>query len=157
MKKKFVIHQDIVLGFFFLLMSALFYIGARDFPDNVAQFPKLFSIIMAVLSIPVILKGFHQNKELKQAVEENPNTKVALSWAELRYPTYTLLSILLYIGGILYVGFFISSAIYMILFMYLLKYRNWVVVIGTTAILLGGIYLIFVRLLSISLPAGLLF
>ena len=157
MKKKFALHQDLVMGIFFLIISALFYFGAKEFPEASAQFPRLFSIIMAGLSVIVIVKGIQSTKKLNDDLKEDPNTKVALSWKELRAPVYTMLAIGCYILGILYVGFFVASAVFMVAFMWILNYRNIKVIAFTTIVLLGGIWLVFVKLLSIGMPTGLLF
>lgn len=156
MKKKFIVHQDLVLGIFFLVMSVVFYIGARNFPDNVAAFPRLFSVIMAVLSLIITYHGIRKGMADAAALETNPEVKVALSWKEMRYPVYTILSLTLYVLGIIYMGFFIASAIYMIGFMYMLNYRKWKVIILTTTGLLGAVWLIFVKILAMNLPSGIL-
>ncbi len=56
------------------------------------------------------------------------------------------------------VGFIISTFVYMMLQMMVLKEgkKNWVLMIGASLIMSIGIYFIFVNLFDILLPAGVL-
>ena len=157
MKQRIVVHQDVVLALFFFCMSGIFYAGAHSFPKNIAQFPRLFSLIMAALTIPVLVKGIIKSKKLAAALKHNPNTYNEISWKEAKYPIIVCIVLLAYILGILYIGFFVSSAVFMVAFMFVLGYKNWPVVIGTTVALLGTIYFVFVRFLAMNLPRGMLF
>ena len=49
-------------------------------------------------------------------------------------------------------GFFLPAAVFIPVIAWMLGYRNWVVIAGSTAAVLLGVYLIFIRLLSVNLP-----
>ena len=49
-------------------------------------------------------------------------------------------------------GFFLPAAVFIPVIAWMLGYRNWVVISGSTAAVLLGVYLIFIRVLSVNLP-----
>ncbi len=80
-----------------------------------------------------------------------------ISIKKLKFPLLGAGIILVYAVGIAILGFFVSTAVFMVGMIYWLGYRKvWVILVTTVGLELF-IYVLFVRVLYTRMPPGLLF
>ena len=132
----------------FILLSVFFARVALEFPAGGGTFP-LFSaagiILLSVLLIAFSL-GARQGSE-----------KIAFELGFGRLKPYLLAaSTFVYIIAIFKVGYFVSSAAFLIGATLLLGIRNYLVILATAAVLFPAMYAFFVLFLKAQLPAGIL-
>lgn len=152
-----------------LIASIGFYILAGNFeytakPGRLGPefWPKMLItalIVLAVLEIGIALfKGDSKEQEEAVAVvdeesqEENPQDET-----KTRYPALLFIGIAMTVGYVLlveYLGFALTTFLYLAGFMYVGRYRRKVVILASS--LLGSVFLVmvFVKLVYVSLPIG---
>ena len=157
------IHQDLLMALILLLISIFFMVGSFLIPHvdnpsaNIHTYPQLISGMLMVFSIMSIPPALKATRELNEKVAAGEPVKKPISWQELKYPVIGAGIILLYIIGVCVIGFFVSSAVFLIAMPFYLGYRKLHVLIPLIIGLEGFIYLLFVQVLYTRLPAGLLF
>lgn len=147
-------HRTNIIGA--LLLIAVFvaaYIGTYEFPSEVAIYPELICIMGIVLGVVIIFREYTGRKKSKNALGSVASRPYASFIA-----TATLLGSLAYIFSLEYLGYAVSTALFIIIFSYLFdssskKYLYPIVGITVTTV----IYLLFSTALHIPLPQGILF
>lgn len=111
--------------------------------------PQLYSSILLLLSLSLIGKSIFEKQPVQQSEHESMSD----------FPLKVLLFMLiaaLYIWVMPRMGYFVSSAIGFILLMRLVNVRRWIVILAFTGSFLLFVWVVFVNVLLISLPSGLL-
>ncbi len=121
-----------------MIKAALAYPARAAFASHYVMFWAFTLIVFCI----VIL--FSSKKKAEKV--ENPKKLLFL-----------ILSVALYLFAMTYIGFFISSAVFMIGSMLYLGVRNKITLITTTILVLGGIYFIFLKFLEVPVPTGIFF
>ena len=85
------------------------------------------------------------------------NTTFQISWRELKCPILTFLMIIIYALCISFIGFFVSTFIFMMVFMYFQNFRKLIPMLVITVGFEILAWFVFVFELHLRLPAGLLF
>ena len=174
--------REIKLGIFFVLLSALYFLGSLSILtfDPFAKggldsrsIPQMLSILVAGLSvIHIVSNVLKLQKAKREAVvssEAVASSEAVVSGAKAafkfdrpqRLMLITVLLICAYIFCFNWLGFILSSVLFLLMEIFLLtpaeKRRRWAVFtvgfsIGTPVLL----YLLFTKVLSMYLPRGLL-
>jgi hypothetical protein len=139
----------IIIPVFFIELALAFGIVTLNFPnrgDDVGPgvVPGLWLIAILIFS------GLLLFKALLGTEEQDP------PWGHLKKVIFFIVMTILYIIVMQYIGYYLSTIIYLILGMYYLSYRNWVVMISITAGWVVFSYFAFYRLLYVPLPQGML-
>lgn len=151
--------KDIFSGIFFLF-SGLFlgYLSLRlsiwsKFGPDEGFFPLVVALIIIGVSLIIILKAFHLNRIKRE--ENRFHQEQGEQTSTFRVCSYVLL-ILLY--GVLFegVGFLITSTLFLILILKYVERQGWLTTIflGIGSIIIS--YILFVYLLGVFLPHGLI-
>lgn len=148
------INQDVVMGATLLLVSGVLYIMARDLISEAAIFPIVLIVLLAIFALAILLKGVGRDAE---SYGEHGDDEEKLNVEMLKSPLIVFAGIFLYCLLITMIGFFISTTIFLVLYLYLNHYRSWVKVVATVLVVNLFIYLLFVQQLNVRLPAGLMF
>lgn len=162
-KPKKYIHQDLFMAAILLLIGIFFFAGSFRLPrsdnpvSNIHTFPQLASGALIVFSVYNCWLGIKKSKKLNEDLAAGKVKAPELSIKKLKYPLIGIAMILLYAAGVAVIGFFVSTAVFMIGSVYYLGYRKLWVILLVTAGLELFIYVLFVRVLFTRLPAGLLF
>ena len=117
------------------------------------MFPQLFLTVTFILSVLLVVTGvIEQGKKLKEggAADEKGFLE------KLILPCKAYCIMVLYIIGVRIIGFFAATSVFMLAFMYFLKVRRPVVLLGVTAGMDLFLYVMFCLGLKLSLPAGIL-
>lgn len=143
MTKKYI---DLAVLLFFIIMAVLLYNSTASYPGiaktTSAYYVRFLAVFIGVLSVIQLGINIFRDKN---------NYRLHLTD---HYPRFLgLLSALIIFSLVFeHLGFFISAAIFIPVVALMLGYRNYVTIVVTTASVLGFVYLIFVKLLSVNLP-----
>lgn len=125
-------------------------------PGTIPAFAAAAMLVLAVLLEVQILRGKADGPEKESPGEEGttladeePEEK---SW--LKSPLFFMAATLGYVLLVPLVGFFVTTAVFMIAGFTLLGILSWITRLAVTAGFLLFAYLLFVRVLLVTLPAG---
>jgi uncharacterized membrane protein len=136
-----------IIGIISLLLSVTILITAQDMPGQSSMFPKYLAIIFGVLAVVLVGINIKNNEENQKKLEKFfvPLMAKGMSF------------ILAYIILIEVIGFFVSTFIFTIGFMFMYKENSKKTMIVTALGINLFIYVLFVLQLNVPLPQGLLF
>ncbi len=152
------IHQDVVIGFIFILVSILLYMKTFDFMGEAAIYPRALIVFMIVFASLIIYSGLKKTKQLKEGHEvKYEGEEGPLTPSLLKSPFITLLIVGVYAGLLSVIGFFPATILFVIAFLWFMGVKKWKVYVLTSLGLNLFIYLLFVVQLNVHLPLGILF
>lgn len=156
--------KDLVTGLAGLALSAFYILCARSISVfegvgataiNSRTLPMLWGICLALLSALLLLRYFRSLKSEKNGEQKSDAEPLR---AKLAVPA-TFLLLTLYVLLMKPMGFVLMTGVYLFAQMLVLapkgKLKIWFAVV-LSVVLAVGIYLIFLRLLNVPLPAGIL-
>ena len=143
MKKAF--HQDVYIGLFCLAFSLMVFGLNMHLPADAAMVPRLLAGMLTVLSLFIVFQGMRKSKLPVEEQGEKP-----ISVDAIKIPLITWGLVALYFILFVLIGYFASTGIMLIVFMRFMKRSSWKVCIIIAAVYILLIYIIFVRLLSVS-------
>jgi hypothetical protein len=142
-----------------IIFSILCYLKADDFPPMAARFPKLLIVLMLVFSVALLFEEWRKGrtKPLKEAVPEEPHlpdVRTGLLTTAKARQGLIIAAMIGYLIVLRYLGFLITTFIFLLGQFLLLGYRNkftsLVAAICTTLI----IYFVFTKAFLIMFPEG---
>ncbi|KUO65578.1 MAG: hypothetical protein APF84_14755 [Gracilibacter sp. BRH_c7a] len=144
MKKQLILNMAAV--FLALFMAWLFYYESLDLPKVAYQLPRMLTYLITILAIILIIESYLKYRKTTEEVQEEG--------IMVRRTFLFICSIALYIYLIDFLGYFITTPLFIFGSMYFLKatkIRNILyVTIGFTLF----VYLLFVRFLHLPIPLG---
>jgi len=136
----------IMLPLFFIALSIVFFLVSYTFPNNEkvgpSVVPRLWILILIPLNIFLIIDIVSKKKE----IEKNAGNQTVV-WGFIGL-------LVLYLFSIFYIGYFISSFVFLFVGIYMLGYRKYLTMLMISAGWLLFSYLIFYKLLYVPLPVG---
>lgn len=150
------IHEDLLMSLFFIIVGLMFFLNSGGLSPDTTYFPLLCARVMMVLCIPVLIHGVKETITMNRK-EADGDTTFQISWKELKGPVLTFLMIIGYALCISFIGFFISTFVFMMAFMYIQNYRKLISMLVITVGFEALVWLVFVFQLHLRLPKGLLF
>ena len=153
---KRVIHEDLLMSAFFILIGLLFFLNSSELPSETTRFPLLCAAGMIIMSIPIFVRGVKKTIASAQMTQEERD-KVPLRWSNVKIPLLTFLMVVAYACCSSHIGFFVSTFVFMMALLFLQQYRKPVNMVLVTVGFEVLVYLIFVLELHLRLPKGILF
>lgn len=147
---KRVYKQDIAAGIAVIMLGIAAFGLALDMPGKASMFPKVVSCILVVLGV---LLGCGSMIRLRN---NTPTEDQAVALGALKGPAVVLLLLMLYVMAVIYLGFYISTPVMLVSYMFLLGIRSLKTIAIATALVMIFIYCLFTMQLGVPLPAGLL-
>ena len=141
--------QNLVIGLVVIAIGLFGVYNAMGMPDGTRPYTLVVTGIFTVLGL--LLAGnaiVYRNKPAHDCG--------VVTAKEMINPMIAFLMILVYTLLIPRVGFFVTSAVFMLIMMVWMGYRKPVPMVLTTGIMLGFIYFLFVVQLNVPLPSGIL-
>lgn len=141
--------QNLVIGLVVIAIGLFGMYNAIGMPDGTRPYTLVVTGIFTVLGL--LLAGnaiVYRNKPAHDCG--------VVTAKEMINPMIAFLMILVYTLLIPRVGFFVTSAVFMLIMMVWMGYRKIVPMVLTTGIMLGFIYFLFVVQLNVPLPSGIL-
>lgn len=158
------IHRDVVVGLVCIALSTAVLLVTPGFPGGTdesqytgpAFFPNLLAILYILLGLYEVAAGFMAMR--RGVSDELPKAKGRRSSAERRSFISTLLYIALLAGFVAFfeiLGFIVTSFAFLVLLMILLGVAP-AKSVAFSLVFVAVIYLLFGKLFTIGLPAGIL-
>ncbi len=130
-----------VLAISFFYISSFFPAPRAGLFVGSATIPKVWSIFLLLVSLIGLI--LYYKNSAKEITKKGENIKNVISLTFL---------ILIYITLIPIIGFFISTGLFLISSMLIMKYKNYLNLLLTTAIVLLFMYIVFIKILMVPLP-----
>lgn len=139
------IHIDVWLGILFIIGCVFFYKMADEFFDpEAAVWPRGVLIVTAALSAMLLITGIRLTKRGEDS--GIPEGRIFFG------PMAAIVIIVAYAIAMEFTGYFLSTAIFLPLGMFVQGQKNWKVILGVTAGLEIFVYLLFVMGLGLRMP-----
>ena len=145
---------DRFIGCLFLCLCALLWfviIPQQISGEEQAMYPRLTIIFLAIPALFMALRTTGKNLEAVAKAFSNPSDSV--------FPRilFLIVSYAVCIMSTEYVGFFVTNAVFCMIYMLFFLERGLIRIVLTPLLLLGAIYGIVVSFLNYPLPSGILF
>ncbi len=142
MSKKYI---DIVLSIFFIVLAVLLYRSTATFPKSAlfttAVYIKFLSYMLAIASFVQLVISFRSDASIKIIFARDPKKFFIL-----------ILSLIVYVWIMRYLGFILSTLIFLPVTMKYMGYNKFLKSILITAGITLFVYILFVKLFEIQLP-----
>lgn len=128
----------------YFIYQSSFFPGAQKIVENgPALIPRIWATSLLILSLISLFRY-----DSVPAIKDIMRTKAL--------PIYLIIFLLIYLVGILSIGFYISTLLFMIAVLKILNYKRLLPMLSVVSSFLILIYLLFERALNINLPNGIL-
>ncbi|MCL7748842.1 tripartite tricarboxylate transporter TctB family protein [Halalkalibacter alkaliphilus] len=152
------LHQDVFIGIGMLILSLFLYIKTFEFAGEAALYPRGLLLLLTIFGILIVYGGFKKTKQLKEGEDvQSEGEEEKLTFSTLKSPLTILLLVMIYAGLISLIGFFPSTILFVIVFLWYVGVKKWTVYVYTVVGLNLFIYVLFVLQLNVQLPVGALF
>ena len=141
-------HVDRVVLALVIVMAVLLYLSTASYPGiaqkTSAYYVKFLAVFIGLLSAVQLGWGL-----VRDDVRGNQPLRITGHW-----PRFLGLLAALIVFALVFehLGFFLSAGVFIPVAALILGYRNYPVIVLTTIAVLIFVYLVFVKLLSVSLP-----
>lgn len=155
-KKEYIVYA----GVFVIFCTA--FMMANAFPEQAANYPKVICttgmVLVALLTIKNYLKELRVGKNLNElGALKDELQKHAMTWEQFKRICIFIGMLLAYIASINKIGYFASTAVYLIASMTAFKKKiNWLIIVASL-IFVVMMYVVFDRFLHIIIPHGMLY
>ena len=140
--------QDAVIGIFMIAVGIFCWINTRKLDPEVNNYTHIVLAITMILGAVLTIWSF-----VKKDVPAGDDVSIS----EFKNPMIGFVILVVYVFLMGTIGFFVSSAAFMVAFAYWMGYRRWIPIVGTTIGMLLFVYVLFNVMLKVRLPMGLLF
>jgi len=140
------VHQDVYIGFFCLALCLFIYLLCRNLPADAAMMPNLLDVLLLVLSILILGQGIQKSK--LPADQQGPK---GLTWDAIKIPLITWGLVLVYVVLFNLVGYFVATAVMLIVLMRFMKRTSWPVILTIEVVYLLVMYFVFARMLNVNI------
>ena len=171
--------EDIIIGIFLILLSAVIYAATYQLPEariatsGPSFWPRVLVILMVIMSTVMIANAIIMLKVKQIKVEEGEiqeteepekdlpaKEKMVLWWARFRKPIIAIASTFLFYFLFRPLGFILSvtvlAAVLALLVEHELKRKKVIKILIQSVVLAMGMYYLFGEFLSVRLPRGIL-
>lgn len=143
--------SDIGVVAFMYIVCAFFYIYMQELPEDSQTYPRFTIILLfGLTTLYLVTMIFNAVRHGTEKGMESFKDFVPSQFF------FCLAMVILYLLGMKYLGFFVSTAAFMIIIMAFLKVP-WKYIAIAVVSLNALLYLAFVLFLKVKLPAGILF
>lgn len=160
--------RDRIVSIFMLVISAAAYFWSRSFSEMARIFPTYIIYVLLALSFMLLIKTFNKDNykhiekkkdeetgEVKEIIEKKE--VVTLDKEGKKRVLITIIATAVYIYLMNFLGFFVTTYLFLVILFSFLKVENLKVKIFVPLFTLSFIYLIFRVFLVVPTPRGLFF
>lgn len=147
---KRVYRQDIVTAIVIIIVGLAAFTLAQVMPGKASMFPSVVSSALMALGVLIIIDSIVKIKK------DRPTEETAASIGELKSPVIVLALLILYVLAVVHIGFYISTPVMLVCYMFFMGIRNIKTILITTAVVMAFVYCLFTLQLGVPLPAGIL-
>jgi putative tricarboxylic transport membrane protein len=147
-------YRDVASSIFCIVIGVIFCLGATKYGEiwsfpSAAFFPFVGGVILISLSIILLIwtsigKDAEEDKKIQFFPQKDSVKRLAI----------TLSVLCLYSTSLVYLGFFITTFLFMVLLLKFLEPQKWTTILMIASLTSISAYLLFVTLLQVQLPIG---
>ncbi len=149
-------NQTLLEGLFFIVLSVALIVLSVSMSEghNWMMSPGLFPLIMSCLLLFLGFLLVVSELRSKKVVEQQKNTKTEgiLNGATLKLLGIMIFTAIMYAFIMKFIGFFVTSFIYLCCMMLLMGEKRWHIVLIVAISTCAVIYVLFYRFLGVMLP-----
>lgn len=138
--------SDRLLGITLSVFSAVIFLYSWNWPPEAGMYPRAISVGIICLSALLIVRPGNVDTIL-------PGMLPAALRSHAKVIQLALLTVV-FIGSIGFLGFFVVLPLFLLCAQFLLGERSVAVAVGASAVITASIYVIFVVILTIPIPAA---
>lgn len=131
-----------------LATSLLLTLQSFRYPAESSHFPRFLCLLMTLFSVLLLARSAKRAADGEKGEGFSKGAKI---------PAMVFSATAAYVFAVNYVGYFVSTVVFMFLAMFLFGERRILPMAGATAVFLGVVYALFVSFLGLRLPEGILF
>ncbi len=157
MKKGEIVLSAVCLAFFsFMCYESLELLGVGRFGEVGSGFWPLLSLGLAVImSLIWLLTNLRQYSREKRKIQEKPTSEgAAEAWGRRKKVGSSLVCLLFYIVLIPWIGFLLSTMLFILAFILALDERRKTVLIISPPLITAAVIVVFAKFITIPLPKG---
>ena len=151
---KRIIHHDTYISIGFLLFSVFMFIVSLSIPETILL---IFSNLLGLMILFSGITVYQSLKSSKSIVDGNVEDTQYLKADILKMPIISVLFILGYCVCINLLGYFVSTTLFLLGFMYYCGVRNFKKLVTIIIVTNIFMYLILVQQLDVQFPKGIIF
>lgn len=136
---------DRIISIAFFIIASVFFMYTYELPEHSQGYPRLMLGIMTLLAFMLFIKSFIHSSDL--------SWKELFGYIDWKRFFYVLLMSGLYVFFMNAIGFFTTTAIYLIVMMFLLKASKILMCVSIPTFIFV-LFLIFKVALKVPLPTG---
>ena len=156
MSSKRYIHYDVWIGIVLIVVCSTLFVYTLRFSGQTGIFPRFALGALIILGAYTIYNGIKETKRDRNILNSGGTVTPDLTLKDLKLPSVGYAFMLVYIIAIEPVGFFVSTTVFMLVYMWFLKIRKPAVMILVTLGVDVFLYMLFVFYLKLQLPEGIL-
>lgn len=143
--------SDVADGIFFILLGIGALYRAFDFhiPGNMALSPSIFPVIVSAVIIALGAGQIYKTRTAATTPDAEGKNKV-----DVKAVASVFLLCVLYVVAMPYIGFLLSTMLYLFLFLLLLREKSRLMICLVPIVTSLAVYLLFSKGLSVMLPAA---
>lgn len=145
------LHPELFIGALLFILSVTVVVASIDMPGNAGKYPILIASVLGAFSLLITFSG------ARHTFQRFSGQDVPAVFDKSKRPMFVFLLICAYVATIEYVGFFISSALFVLLMMGCFGERRILHICSVIIGVLLFVYLLFEWQLGIQLPASSMF
>lgn len=146
------IHHDIYVGILMIAINIFGFYRTTTMPKGSDMFPQLLFTFFSAFALYILIKGIIETKKMRETGEKD-----TISAELLKLPMLTLGIVVIYTVAVKFLGFFVSTIIFIPSFMVFYRYKKYLNMLITVVGVMIFIYFTFVKQLHVQFPTGLLF
>ena len=148
--RKIRLYEECIIPVIGVIASIFFLLESRNVRPQSAGFPRIMAAMLLIFSITAVYQSIKRNGS-------SSDDTGAIDFKTYKVPVLCCIGFIVYGICIIYIGYFVSTFVFMMSMMYLLKCRKWISMSLTTVCLEAIVYYVFVNWLSVRFPNGILF
>ena len=133
---------SVIAGILLLILAGALWIGSASFPPGSMGFPRAIAVIIVILTALMLV----ENASIKDFA--------AFDWHRFNYFRTISAAVItcIYMAQLAYVGFLVSTPIYLLIMMYVMEKGGFWTKIAASLGTTGAVYFVFAYLLVVPLP-----
>ena len=140
------LHQDLYVSSIILVLSLFFFVKSLPFPFESGLYPKILMGLIVFLNFFGLISGI---RKTRQRISDNSSQTIF--WNEIKKPLIALSFIVIYAALFHFLGYFIATPVFMIVFMLYFKGCRWKSLVFIPIFYLIFTYLLFVWQLEVPI------
>ncbi len=140
-------HKETICSITALLISAFLTVQSFQYPAESSHFPRFLTILMTFLSVMMVFRNWKS---------QNTDNSSGFKSTELKTLFIVVTLTILYVLGIYYIGYFVSTTLFLVIMMRSFGHPKPFAMALAVFIFLATVYVLFVVFLGMHLPKALL-